>query len=72
MKNEKIINGRSLALVKLYSKKTHVQTEYLSNSIFARRPLRRRAYLKMKWHTRIEVQYYSIPDSKTTCTFRKK
>ena len=28
--------------------------------------------LKMKWHARIEVQYYSIPDSKTMCTFRKK
>ena len=27
--------------------------------------------LKMKWHARIEVQYYSIPDSKTMCTFRK-
>ena len=27
---------------------------------------------KMKWHARIEVQDYSIPDSKTMCTFRKK
>ena len=26
----------------------------------------------MKWHARIEVQYYSIPDSKTMCTFIKK
>ena len=26
----------------------------------------------MKWHARIEVPYYSIPDSKTMCAFRKK